>query len=171
MFLQTCSSPNRRVGPTGEEVVSVGVSVARRSRCGRECKSTVFFGVLFFEKKILIAFFVFFFFCFLFCFLSAFLSCHTQQHSQFFSHPGCTILPLGGPWACLTIFEKLVKQQYLLYMSSQYGELRPTNGWDRLASLGHPSKFQPVSSWLPYCTDVAQQRSTKRCATFGRLLG
>ena len=24
--------------------------------------------------------------------------------------------------------EKLVKQQYLLYMSSQYGELRPTNG-------------------------------------------
>ena len=30
---------------------------------------------------------------------------------------------------------------------SQYGELRPTrpNGWDRLASLGHPSKFQRVS--------------------------
>jgi len=30
-------------------------------------------------------------------------------------------------------------------MSSQYGELWPTNGWDRLASLGHPSKFQWVS--------------------------
>jgi len=28
-------------------------------------------------------------------------------------------------------------------MSSQYGELR-TYGWDRLASLGHPSKFQRV---------------------------
>jgi len=40
--------------------------------------------------------------------------------------------------------EKLVKQQYLLHMSSSYGELRPTNGWDRLASLGHPSKFQWV---------------------------
>jgi len=26
-----------------------------------------------------------------------------------------------------------------------YGELRPTNGWHRLVSLGHPSKFQRVS--------------------------
>jgi len=41
--------------------------------------------------------------------------------------------------------KKLVKQQYFLHMSSQYGELRPTNGWDRLANLGHPSKFQRVS--------------------------
>jgi len=38
--------------------------------------------------------------------------------------------------------EKLVKQQYVLHMLSQYGELRPTNGQDRLAGLGHPSKFQ-----------------------------
>jgi len=29
--------------------------------------------------------------------------------------------------------------------SAQYGELRPTNGWDRFRSLGHPSKFQRVS--------------------------
>jgi len=35
--------------------------------------------------------------------------------------------------------KKLVKQQYLLHMSSQYGELWPTNGWDRFGSLGHPS--------------------------------
>jgi len=43
--------------------------------------------------------------------------------------------------------KKLLKQQYLnpLHMSAQYGELRPTNGWDLLASLGHPSKFQRVS--------------------------
>jgi len=40
--------------------------------------------------------------------------------------------------------KKLVKQQYLLHMSSPYGEFRPTNGWDRLAGLGHPSKFQWV---------------------------
>ena len=39
----------------------------------------------------------------------------------------------------LTIWKKRVKQQYLLHMSSQYGELWPlaigpcTNGWDRLA--------------------------------------
>ena len=29
-------------------------------------------------------------------------------------------------------------------MSWQYGELWPTNGWDLLASLGHPYKFQRV---------------------------
>jgi len=33
----------------------------------------------------------------------------------------------------------------LLHMSSQYGELRPTSGWDLLASLRHPSTFQRVS--------------------------
>jgi len=30
--------------------------------------------------------------------------------------------------------KKLVKQQYLLHMSSQYGELRPTNGLDLLTT-------------------------------------
>ena len=44
-----------------------------------------------------------------------------------------------------TIGKKLVKQQYLLYMSSQYGELRPSSGWDSFVSLGHPCKFQLVS--------------------------
>ena len=41
--------------------------------------------------------------------------------------------------------KKTVKQQYFLNMSSQYGELRPTNGWALLASLGYPCKFQRVS--------------------------
>ena len=40
--------------------------------------------------------------------------------------------------------EKIVKQQYLLHMSPQHGELRPTSGWDRFVSLRHPSKFQRV---------------------------
>jgi len=44
-----------------------------------------------------------------------------------------------------TIGKKPVKQQYLLHMSSQHGELRPTNGWDWLASLRNPCKFQRVS--------------------------
>ena len=44
-----------------------------------------------------------------------------------------------------TIGKKLVKQQYLLHMPLQYGELRPTSGWDRFVSLGDPSKFQRVS--------------------------
>jgi len=30
-------------------------------------------------------------------------------------------------------------------MSSEYGELRPTSGWNPLASLRHPCKFQRVS--------------------------
>jgi len=43
-----------------------------------------------------------------------------------------------------TIGKKLVKQQYLLYMSPQYCALRPTSGWDHFVSLGHPYKFQRV---------------------------
>ena len=38
--------------------------------------------------------------------------------------------------------KKTVKQQYLLHMLPQYGELRPTRGWDRFGSLGHPSYFK-----------------------------
>jgi len=37
-----------------------------------------------------------------------------------------------------TIGKRFVKQQYLLHMSSQYGELRPNSGWDLFVSLGHP---------------------------------
>ena len=44
-----------------------------------------------------------------------------------------------------TIGKKLVKQQYLLHMSAQYGKLWPTSGWDRFGILGHPSYFQRVS--------------------------
>jgi len=33
-----------------------------------------------------------------------------------------------------TIRKKIVKQQYLPYMSPQYGELRPISGWDRFVS-------------------------------------
>ena len=59
--------------------------------------------------------------------------------------------------------EKFVKQQYVLHMSSQYGELRPISGWDWLTSLRHSSKLERVSRWLRYCSDVAQRRSTKLC--------
>ena len=41
--------------------------------------------------------------------------------------------------------KKLVKQQYLPYMSPQNGELRPSSGYDRFVSLRHPCKFQRVS--------------------------
>jgi len=47
--------------------------------------------------------------------------------------------------ACIDNLKKVVKQQYLLHMFPQYGELRPTSSWDRSGSLGHSCKFQRVS--------------------------
>jgi len=44
-----------------------------------------------------------------------------------------------------TIGKKPVKQHHLHHMFPQYGELRPTSGWDRSGSLGDPCKFQRVS--------------------------
>jgi len=41
--------------------------------------------------------------------------------------------------------KKLFQPQYLFHMSLQYGELRHTSGWDLLASMGHPCKFQRIS--------------------------
>jgi len=35
-------------------------------------------------------------------------------------------------------------------MSPQYGELRPTSGWDQSGSLRHPCKFQRVSRLVCY---------------------
>jgi len=35
--------------------------------------------------------------------------------------------------------KKLVKQQYVLQITPQYGELRPASDWDHFTSLGHPS--------------------------------
>jgi len=50
-----------------------------------------------------------------------------------------------------TIGKKPVKPQYLQYMFSQYGELRPTSGWDPLASL--PLQISTgFASWQLYCT-------------------
>ena len=57
--------------------------------------------------------------------------------------------------------KKLVKQQYLLHMSAQYGELRPASG-----SLGHPSYFQR----LPRLGSVtARQSSSERQSNFAAL--
>jgi len=41
--------------------------------------------------------------------------------------------------------KKRIKQRYVLHMSPQYGELRPTNGRDPSGSLRNPCKFQRVS--------------------------
>ena len=51
-------------------------------------------------------------------------------------------------------------------MSLQYGELRPTNGWDRLAGLGHPIILQRVSR---LGSVTARQSSSGRQPNFAAL--
>jgi len=46
--------------------------------------------------------------------------------------------------ACIDNRKKVVIQQHL-HVPSYYGELRSTDGWDLLASLGHLCKFQQLS--------------------------
>ena len=57
----------------------------------------------------------------------------------------------------LTIGKKLVKQQYVLQMSPQYGELRPTNGPLRsVLEFGAPQLISTgfESFWQCYCMAV-----------------
>jgi len=60
-------------------------------------------------------------------------------------------------------------------ISSTYPHDMMNFGPLRLRSLGEFGVPQQIStgfaSWLRYCTDVAQRRSTKLCTMFGRLLG
>ena len=65
-----------------------------------------------------------------------------------------------------TIGKKLLKQQYLPHMSSQYGELRPTSGSDRFISLGHPRQFQRVSR---FGSVTARHSSSVRQPNFAAL--
>jgi len=66
--------------------------------------------------------------------------------------------------------KKPAKQQYVLHMPAQYGELRPTSGWDRFGSLGHPYEFQRVSrlgSVILHGTPPVVVIQTLRCWTEG----
>ena len=62
-----------------------------------------------------------------------------------FSSPNLSSRRLDVYQHVSTIGKKLVKQQCLQHMSSQYGELRPTTCWDLLTCFGYPSKFQRIS--------------------------
>ena len=64
-----------------------------------------------------------------------------------------------------TIGKKLVNQQYLLHMFPQYGEHRPTSGWDRFGSLGRPSYFQRLprlGAWLHGSRVVSVSQTLRR---------
>ena len=58
--------------------------------------------------------------------------------------------------ACIDNRKKILLSSYISYVSPQYGELRPTNGWDRLGALVQPTKCQRVSRLgfitAPFCT-------------------
>jgi len=58
----------------------------------------------------------------------------------------------------------LVKQQYVLQMSPQYGELRPTSGRDRSNSLRHAANFNgfPVLVALLHGSPVVGVSQTLR---------
>ena len=60
--------------------------------------------------------------------------------------------------------KKLVTQQYLPHMSSNMVNVGPGVWAPQQISMG-------FGSWLHYCTDVAEWRSTKLCTMFGRVLG
>ena len=62
-----------------------------------------------------------------------------------------------------TVRKKLITQQYVLNMSAQYGKLRPTIGWNRFTSLGHPCKFQRLSRLVSV---TARQSSSERQPNF-----
>jgi len=64
--------------------------------------------------------------------------------------------------------KKTAKQQCLPHTFSQYGELRSTSGWDPLASLSHPCKFQRVSR---LGSVTAQHSSGERQPNFAALNG
>jgi len=67
-----------------------------------------------------------------------------RKKSPFWHHRTSLSGCIFAAEACIDNRKKLVKHRYLLHTSSEYGELRPTSGWDLLASLGHPYKFQRV---------------------------
>ena len=60
--------------------------------------------------------------------------------------------------------KKIVKQQYLPHMCSQYGELLPNNGWELLTSLGNPANFNGfrVLAALLHGTTVVSVSQTLR---------
>ena len=87
------------------------------------------------------------------CGLSANLECRSDMCCmRLTENTGCKKIAIWAPshkfvglylcnWHVSTIGKKLVKQQYLLHMSPQYGQLRPTSGWDHFLSLGYPVNF------------------------------
>jgi len=68
------------------------------------------------------------------------------KKKSLFGHHRTTLLGhIFATTAYIDNRKKNLLSSNLPHMSSQYGELWPTSGWDRSSSVGHPSKFQWVS--------------------------
>ena len=65
--------------------------------------------------------------------------------------------------ACIDNRKNLLSTNISPHMPLQYGERRPTSGWDRFVSLGHPSKFQRL---LRLDSITARQSSSGRQPKF-----
>ena len=63
-----------------------------------------------------------------------------------------------------TIGKKIVKQQYLFHMSPQYGELRPTSGWDRSGrgTLTNFNGFRVLAALLDGTPAVGVSQTLRR---------
>jgi len=73
------------------------------------------------------------------------LEMQDPKHHQKFSHLGTIAQLCRAISSQLRHSSTIGKNSLNSNMSSQYGELWPTSGWDPFISLGHPSKFQRVS--------------------------
>jgi len=70
--------------------------------------------------------------------------------------------------------KKTVKQQYLLQVSPQYDELRPTRGLRSVREWGTPANFngfRVLASLVERYVVHRRPTPTKLCTIFGRLLG
>jgi len=67
------------------------------------------------------------------------------------------------------IGKKLVKQQYVLHMCPQCGEL--TSGWDWFRSFWHACKFQRVSSFAFVTAATSLTGGKPNCTMFSHVLG
>ena len=120
--------------------------------------------------------------CVIWCGLSVNLECRSEtccarlaekystqkiaKKSPFGHHPTTLSDYIFATKACIDNRKKLAKQQYVLQMSPQYGERRPTSGWDRFVSLGHPCKFQRGSR---LGSATARHSSSERQPNFAAL--
>jgi len=97
---------------------------------------------------------------------------YTTQKSPKICHLRTTHKAVFATKACIdnrkNLLNNNISSTYHHNMPWNFGPLTAEIGW---RVWGTPTNFNGSASWLRYCTDVAQRRSTRLCTMFGRLLG